>query len=83
VIRIIAKRHEGFLQLFVHDNGPGFPTIPFRPTGSHLGLQNTRERLEHLYGDRGGLELRNHPDGGAVVLVRVPGDFEPTEVPRG
>jgi signal transduction histidine kinase len=83
VIRILAERQTGTLVLQVQDNGPGFPTVPFVPTGSHVGLRNTSERLERLYGDDGRLEVRNHPDGGAVVMVSVPWHVEPMEVHPG
>jgi sensor histidine kinase YesM len=37
-----------------------------------VGLSNTRERLEALYGERATLEVANAEGGGAIATVRLP-----------
>ena len=37
-----------------------------------VGAAETRERLRELYGPGAVLTLSNHPDGGAVVRLRLP-----------
>ena len=64
-VRVSARRENGTLFLEVRDRGPGL-------TGERkgIGLTNTAERLERLYGGSDHLDLRN--DGGLVVTVKVP-----------
>jgi LytS/YehU family sensor histidine kinase len=69
VVTIRARRHGGFLQLQVHDTGPGInQAAPARAEG--IGLSNTRARLERLYGDRQSLDLDAH--AGWLVSMRIP-----------
>jgi K+-sensing histidine kinase KdpD len=69
----IAGRHErGTLVLQVRDDGPGFPRGWDPVRGGRVGLANTRERLERLYGSAFRLETSNAPSGGAVVTVEIP-----------
>jgi two-component system LytT family sensor kinase len=83
LVEIRADREDGTLVLRVRDNGAGFPAVPLRPADSHLGLLNTRGRLERLYGSGGCLDVGNHPEGGAVVTVRLPWHTEPLRAPAG
>ena len=61
-IGIVAARENGYLRLDVHDDGPG-PTRGEDGGGgestgrSGLGLANTRQRLEELYGKDAQLTL--------------------------
>ena len=59
------------LVLRVRDDGPGLVDPP-RPGGSGVGLANTRERLQQLYGDDQRLELENVAEGGLEVTVGLP-----------
>ena len=66
----------GCLRLGVHDDGPG-PAAPrrWRPGDSDapgLGLANTRQRLEELYGERAELTLGESAAGGLAVSLRLP-----------
>ncbi len=70
-IRISAKLSKNELQLEVKDNGPGMIQAEARPTNG-LGLRNTRERLESLYGKNQSLELVCPPEGGVTVRVCIP-----------
>ena len=75
-IEICAKRNNGVLQVQVHDNGPGLTddqrkTVPLK---KGLGLSNTRERLQQLYGKGHRFHLENAPEGGLLVTVEIPVD---------
>jgi len=69
VVEIAGRREGGLLILTVRDDGPGLAAAPASPG---VGLSNTRERLEALYGARAALEVRNAEDGGAIATVRLP-----------
>ena len=77
-IRISAELKENELQLEVRDNGPGMRQTETRAT-SGLGLRNTRERLESLYGKNQSLELVCPPQGGIAVRVCIPFRLQPDE----
>ncbi len=68
----IGARREGAgddLLLWVGDDGPG---LSGTPNAGGVGLRNTRERIETLYGARATLELMPRPGGGTLASVRIP-----------
>jgi two-component sensor histidine kinase len=71
-LRIDAGLADGQLRLIVSDSGGA----EARPTGSeaqwNIGLTNTRERLQVLYGDRQTLDAAADGDGAFRVLVVIP-----------
>jgi two-component system, LytTR family, sensor kinase len=70
-IDIAAQARGEFLRLTVRDHGPGI--ADFAPLIFGIGLRNTTERLERLYGVEHSFEIRNAPEGdGAIVEIRVP-----------
>lgn len=74
-VRIRSSRSGGRLRLEVEDDGPGLHTRPDAPgVGDEhgLGLRNTRERLEHFYGNSQRLELSDAPGGGLRVTLEIP-----------
>ena len=86
-ITIVARRlpsDNHTLEITVRDNGPGIqlhdPTLnrPLTSTPgklskkSSIGLQNTRSRLEKLYGNRFRFDTYNAPEGGFVVYIEIP-----------
>jgi len=71
-IEVTARRAGMWLDLAVHDDGPGIHLGPEGLPVAGIGLRNTRERLRELYGPGAVLTLANHPDGGAVVRLRLP-----------
>ncbi len=73
-IEIQATKNNGILHVRVQDNGPGLSDDQ-RKTASlkkGLGLSNTRERLQQLYGKGHRFELENAPEGGLIVTVEIP-----------
>lgn len=71
------------LSIQLSDNGPGISDIQsaLRPRneGEHggVGLANTRERLQELYGQAHGFELENIHPHGLRITIRIP--FSSTE----
>jgi len=68
-LQITAARAEGQLRLEVRDNGPGLGGSDEKP-GNGIGIENTRVRLERLYGTRASFRLTN--DRGLVVSMALP-----------
>ena len=69
-ITISSVRQNGTLQLEVRDNGPGLNREHGDTDG--IGISNTRERLDQLYGDKHSFEVRNAEGGGVSALIRLP-----------
>lgn len=63
-VTVSARRGADSLALQVSDNGQGLP--PEWREG--MGLSNSRQRLQHLYGDRARLSLKPLPQGCAACL---------------
>src|SRR5213593_1681101 len=68
-IRIAAERDGDRLRVVIEDNGPG---IDGAPSGDGIGLSNTIARLQHLYGERQTLTLRNRDEGGLRLTIELP-----------
>jgi two-component system, LytTR family, sensor kinase len=71
-VRIVieGRTERGALYLAVRDYGMGIDDFKSLKTG--IGLRNTRERLERLYGNEQSFELRNAAGRGAIAEIRVP-----------
>ena len=69
-ISVEGRVEGGGLTLAVRDHGPGLPP-PDRMTRG-IGLRNTAERLERLYGERQSVRIENAAGGGTIVELRVP-----------
>lgn len=73
---VLEARIEGDeLVMLVCDDGPGIPkdqatTDPRQKRG--VGLRNTRERLEQLYGRRHSIELRDARPHGLCIEIHLP-----------
>ena len=57
------------LQLEVADDGPGMIDTTRLANGRGVGIRNTRERLQVLYGDRGHVAVTNTDPGLRVALT--------------
>ena len=72
LIEITAEQLQGRLKLNVKDNGPGL-VVDHAVTGPEgVGLQNTRARLQQLYGDNHEFAFINHPHQGVDVSITIP-----------
>lgn len=70
-IGIRARREGDRLVLTVTDNGPG-PAKIAKLDDAGVGLANTRQRLEQLYGSEQSLTLAEGADGGTVARIAIP-----------
>lgn len=68
-IRIAATVDEEFLILRVTDDGSGIEDDAFT---ERVGLGNTRERMQILYGTRQEFRLRSMKEGGVEAMVKIP-----------
>jgi hypothetical protein len=65
-VEVRAARRDGRLLIDVFSTG-----VLSETKTEGIGLKNTRERLRHLYGEEGRLELSNG-DGGVLAAVSIP-----------
>ena len=70
-VTVTASATEGRLSIVVSDDGPG----PGRSShvGSATSLDDLRQRLQLLYGDRACLEVGEREGGGCVATLSLPG----------
>jgi two-component system, LytTR family, sensor kinase len=69
VITIAGAIHGEELRLSVTDDGPGMIDVAQLDHGRGVGIRNTRERLQVLYGTRGRVELADAQPGLRVQLA--------------
>jgi len=74
-IAIAAGRSNGALKLTVRNDGAGLGLDSGQSSG--VGLQNTRSRLQRLYGDRAWFELTEEEAGQVRAEVTLPLHEEP------
>lgn len=80
VVTIDAKRNGSRLCLAVSDTGPG--RLSDANAGSGIGLENTSERLKHLYGNQYRIRAENRPRSeGFCVSIEIPCRFAPVAEP--
>jgi two-component sensor histidine kinase len=72
IINITSRKEENRLVLTIEDNGPGLPGAPDQVMTNGVGLSNTEERLEKLYGPDHGFHLDNMEHGGLRVTIDIP-----------
>ena len=70
-IDIEARVDGGTLVIAITDDGPG-DEVETIAGPERVGLGNTRQRLETLYGPAGRLELSRAPGRGACVTIQIP-----------
>jgi two-component system, LytTR family, sensor kinase len=70
LLLVTATRSGEMLEITVINDGVGIdPNAPVPP--GH-GIDNTRERLHALYGDKASLQIRPRAEGGTIATLRVP-----------
>ncbi|MBO0797753.1 MAG: sensor histidine kinase, partial [Blastocatellia bacterium] len=67
---ITAVRSGELLELTVADDGLGIAAESAMPPGH--GIENTRERLRALFGERASLVLARRAEGGTIATLRAP-----------
>ena len=72
IIEISAKKKDDNLLIKIKDNGPGI-TKDFKSVlNSGVGLSNTVERLEKLYGSNYEFNWENQSEGGLLLTIEIP-----------
>jgi two-component system LytT family sensor kinase len=69
-VSVTARREGDVLLIVVADDGPGID--PQAPMPATHGIENTRERLRALYGDRASLAVVPAASGGTIASLRLP-----------
>jgi two-component system, LytTR family, sensor kinase len=72
LVRILARRAGGSLQLRVADRGRGLKDLPNGKLVEGVGLSNTRARLQELAGAAASLAFHSPPEGGLVAEIQIP-----------
>lgn len=73
VVEVTGEVCDGRLYLKVRDDGPGFtPAGPGRGGREGIGLANTRERLDKIYGAKSELRLQSEQGKGTTVTIILP-----------
>lgn len=75
VLRISCKADDGKLSMKVFNNGPApqRATVNLQePVREGVGLNNTRSRLERIYGGDHHIDFRHSAEGGFEVTIRIP-----------
>ncbi len=74
-ISVLARCTNGSLVLSVLDNGRGCSNVQHALDRGGIGLQNVRERLRTLYGERASMSAHSPHEGGFRVDLSIP--YEP------
>lgn len=86
-IAISLQQHKQFVEVHLHDNGPGIadddidrvfdPFFTTKPEGMGTGLGLYISRGLATEQCDGALLASNHPEGGALIVLRLPGTAAP------
>jgi sensor histidine kinase YesM len=71
-IRISAKVQHNTLVLQLSDTGPGLGNGNNGQKSSGVGLKNTRERLQQLYGENQAFTLAPNEPSGLTITINIP-----------
>jgi len=72
-MKIAAQRDGGLVRIEVSDRGRGIPEgMREGLYDNGTGLRNVNERLQRIYGQEYGLEIRGNEPRGTVVTMRIP-----------
>jgi LytS/YehU family sensor histidine kinase len=83
-IEVRAWEQGDSVHLLVRNDGGEFRDSAPGVLRERIGLKNTRQRLQLLYGERQQVELRPAPEGGVIVEIVIPiseASFSQVEVP--
>lgn len=76
LITIKAYREGDRLIMQVRDNGPGLSSNSSKRKG--VGLSNTEERLQRLYGQEQHIKFESFPGEGLLVEISIPAETTPS-----
>jgi two-component system LytT family sensor kinase len=79
MLSLTAHRNNGQLQIRVYNDGPPLADGWRLETSEGIGLRNTRERLEQLYGAKHQIEVRNQGTSGVVATLEIPFRVKPQD----
>lgn len=71
-LKITARVQRGVLSMQVADTGPGLGNAAVQSKSSGVGLNNTRERLQQLYGDKQAFTLAPNEPQGLRITINIP-----------
>jgi two-component system LytT family sensor kinase len=71
-LRISARVQRGVLVVQLSDTGPGLGNGKSEHKSSGVGLKNTRERLQQLYGDDQAFTLAPNEPSGLIITINLP-----------
>jgi hypothetical protein len=71
-VRIRGRLTQHQLLLTIEDTGVGRQATTSRRRGAGIALSNVRERLQHLYGEGGTLQLEDIDPAGTRAVVTLP-----------
>jgi sensor histidine kinase YesM len=73
-IKIESRLEEGFLKIDIINSGQLRNSTPSvnQPKSSGIGVENTRRRLEMIYGEAANLELKNRNEMEVIASLRLP-----------
>ena len=71
-LRITARVQQSTLILQLSDTGPGLGNGNNGQKSSGVGLKNTRERLQQLYGDAQAFTLAPNEPTGLTITINIP-----------
>lgn len=72
VLKISARVQHGTLVMQISDSGPGLGNGESSHKSSGVGLKNTRERLQQLYGDEQAFTLAPNDPSGLRITINIP-----------
>lgn len=71
-ISVSAKLLNGNVHIEVNDGGGKSGRLKKNAGGSGVGLENTRSRLQQLYGSNFDLQIAENSENGFIVRIRIP-----------
>lgn len=72
-VSITTKLNDDKLLILIKDNGPGInDDFPIDYKGKGIGIKNTKERLNKLYGNQASINFENIKDGGLLITLKIP-----------
>jgi len=81
-VQVSVRRDADALRIRIADSGAGFVLSRDGSLAREgIGIANTRERLDHIYGSAASLALRNQPGGGAEAIVVLPAVSDSGPIP--